>query len=127
MKRPLYWLAIPAMLALAACRPGAAEYTKAEAPKLLRVDSASSQLNVAFAAGSSQLAPGEAGRLQRLALAGSVSPEDRVTIAASGGPLLRQQRIATISRELLRFGIIAAASPLAAVPRDRAIIAVGRY
>jgi pilus assembly protein CpaD len=38
MKRPLYFLAIPALLALAACRPGAAEYTEAESPKLLRVD-----------------------------------------------------------------------------------------
>jgi pilus assembly protein CpaD len=38
MKRPLYLLAIPALLALAACRPGAAEYTEAEAPKQLRVD-----------------------------------------------------------------------------------------
>jgi pilus assembly protein CpaD len=38
MKRPLYVLAIPALLALAACRPGAAEYTEAEAPKQLRVD-----------------------------------------------------------------------------------------
>ena len=40
MKRTLYFLAIPAMLALAACRPGAAEYTEAEAPKLLRIDRA---------------------------------------------------------------------------------------
>ena len=52
MKRPLYLLAIPAMLALAACRPGAAEYTAAEAPKQLRIDSATSQVNVTFAAGS---------------------------------------------------------------------------
>jgi hypothetical protein len=38
MKKPLYLLAIPALLALAACRPGAAEYTESEAPKLLRID-----------------------------------------------------------------------------------------
>ncbi len=38
MKKPLYLLAIPALLALAACRPGAAEYTEAESPKVLRVD-----------------------------------------------------------------------------------------
>jgi len=38
MKRPLYLLAVPALLALAACRPGAAEYTEAEAPKQLRVE-----------------------------------------------------------------------------------------
>jgi len=38
MKRSLYLLAVPALLALAACRPGSAEYTEAEAPKQLRVD-----------------------------------------------------------------------------------------
>jgi pilus assembly protein CpaD len=127
MKRHLYLLAIPVMLALAACRPGAAEYTEAEAPKLLRVDSARSHLAIAFAAGSRQLAPAESARLQQLALSGTISPGDRVTVSASGDPLLREQRVATISSELLRFGIVAAASPLAGVPRDRAIIAVGRY
>jgi pilus assembly protein CpaD len=38
MKKPLYLLAVPVFLALAACRPGSAEYTEAESPKLLRVD-----------------------------------------------------------------------------------------
>jgi pilus assembly protein CpaD len=127
MKRPLYFLAIPVMLALAACRPGAAEYTEAEAPKALRVDSAASNLSIAFAAGSDRLAPGEAARLQRLAMSGGMSPGDRVTIAAAGDPRLRQHRIEAISGELLPFGIVATPSPLVGVPRDRAIIAVGRY
>src|SRR6266404_5553812 len=112
MKRPLYFLAIPALLALAACRPGAAEYTEVEAPKLLRIDSAASQLNLAFAAGSDQLARGESGRLQQLALAGRISPEDRVTVSPSGGPLLQQQRVEAISSELLRYGVVATATPL---------------
>jgi len=127
MKRPLYFLAIPAMLALAACRPGAAEYTAAESPKPLTIDSAASQLNLAFAAGSDQLAPGEGGKLQRLALSGRISPGDRVTISPSGGPLLQEQRTATIVGELLRYGVVAAASPLAGVARDRAIVTIGRY
>jgi type IV pilus biogenesis protein CpaD/CtpE len=38
MKKPLYLLAVPVLLALAACRPGSAEYTEAEAPKQLRVE-----------------------------------------------------------------------------------------
>src|SRR5579863_5141586 len=109
MKRPLYLLAIPAMLALAACRPGAAEYTEAEAPKLLRVDSAASQLGVAFAAGSDHLTAGESARLHQLALSGRIGPGDRVTIASSGGPLLQEQRVAAISRELLGYGIVATA------------------
>jgi pilus assembly protein CpaD len=127
MKTRLYLLAIPVMLALAACRPGTAEYTESEAPKQLRVDSAATPLNVAFAAGSDRLARGESDRLHRLALSGGISPEDRVTISASGDPLLQERRVGTISSELLRFGIVAAASPIAGVPRDHAIVAVGRY
>jgi len=127
MKRPLYLLAIPAMLALAACRPGAAEYTEAEAPKLLRIDSAASQINIAFAPGSDRLGPSEAGRLQRLALSGRIGPEDRVTISTSGGPLLQEQRAESISGELMRYGIAATVTPLAGVPRDRAIVTIGRY
>jgi len=127
MKRPLYWLAIPAMLALAACRPGAAEYTAAEAPKLMTIDSAASQLNLAFAAGSDRLTPGASARLHQMVLAGRISPSDRVTIAPSGGPLLQEERVEAISAELLRYGIIATASPLAGVPRDHAIVTIGRY
>jgi pilus assembly protein CpaD len=127
MKRPLYLLAIPVMLALAACRPGAAEYTEAEAPKLLTIDSAASQLNLAFAAGSDRLTPGASARLQQMALTGRISPSDRVTIAPSGGPILQQQRVEAISAELLRYGIVATASPIAGVPHDHAIVTVGRY
>jgi len=127
MKTPLHLLAIPALLALSACEPGAASYTTAEAPKELRIDGAASKLNLAFAAGSDQLTPGEAARLQRLAMSGGISPADRVTIAAAGDPLLRQHRIDSVSRELLRYDIIATASPLVGVPRDHAVIEVGRY
>jgi pilus assembly protein CpaD len=127
MKRPLYFLAIPAMLALAACRPGAAEYTEAEAPKLLQVDSAASQITLAFAPGSGQLGPGEAGRLQRLALSGRIAPGDRVTIAPSGSPFLQEQRADSVSSELLRYGVVATVSPLAGAPRDRAVVTIGRY
>jgi pilus assembly protein CpaD len=127
MKRPLYLLAIPVMLALAACRPGAAEYTEAEAPKQLRVDSAASQFSLAFAGGSDQLAAGESERLHQLALSGRIAPGDRVTIAPSGGPLLQEQRVAAISRELLRYGVVATASPLAGVARDHAIVMIARY
>src|ERR1700676_584769 len=126
MKRPLSALALPVMLALAACRPGAAEYTESEAPKILRLDSAATQFGLAFAAGSSRLAAGEGARLHQLALSGAISPADRVTVSASGNPRLQQQRAETISSELLGFGIVAAAGPIGGVPRDRAIIAVGR-
>jgi pilus assembly protein CpaD len=127
MKRRLSALALPVMLALAACRPGAAEYTESEAPKLLGLDSAGTQFALAFAPGSARLAPGEGARLHRLAFAGAISPEDRVTVSASGDPRLQQLRTRTISSELLGFGIVAAPNSVGGVPRDRAIIAVGRY
>ena len=126
MKNRLYLLAIPVMLALVACRPGAAEYSEVEAPKQIGIDSTATRLQVAFAGESARLAPGEAARLQRLGLSGAISRADRVTIAASGDAPLRARRIETISNQLLQFGIVAAASPLAGVPHNRALIAVGR-
>jgi pilus assembly protein CpaD len=127
MKNPLTLLVVPAMLALAACQPGAAEYTDNESPKQVRVDSAATPLGLAFAAGSDQLARGEAARLDRLALAGRIRPEDRVTVSAAGDPFLQRRRVEAIAAELLRFGVVATASPLAGVPRDRAILVVGRH
>lgn len=127
MKCPLCALALPVMLALAACRPGAAEYTENEAPKLLRLDSAGTQFGLAFAPGSAWLAPGEGARLHRFALSGAIGPEDRVSVSASGAPRLQQQRAEAISRKLLGFGIVAAANPIDGVPPDRALITVGRY
>ena len=54
-------LPLPLLLALAACHgPGAAEYTKREAPTQIHVDRAVSQLQVAFARGSSRLEIGRA-------------------------------------------------------------------
>ena len=127
MKTRLHLLAIPVMLALAACRPGAAEYTDSEAPKQLRLNQASSHISLAFAPGSAGLSAAEAARLHRLAVSGGVSPEDRVTIAASGDPLLAERRSEAIARELLLYGIVATAKQFTGVPRDHAIVAVGRY
>src|SRR5689334_8034750 len=111
MTNPLRLLAVPLLLALAACQPGAAEYTGAEAPKQLTLDNAGTQLPLAFAAGSAQLGPAEAARLDHLMLTGRIGPSDRVTIAAGGDPLLRAGRVAAVQRELLRYGIVASPSP----------------
>ncbi len=59
MKIHPYPLALPVLLALAACRPGAADYTETEAPKLVRLDSAPARSMLGFAAGSSRLAAGD--------------------------------------------------------------------
>jgi pilus assembly protein CpaD len=121
----LYPLAIA--LTLAACAPGAAEYTKSEAPNRLQVDGATSELAVAFAPGSARLAATEAARLDRLVANGGIQRADRVAIAASGAPALADARVAAISSRLLRWGIVADARPIAAVPPNRAVVMVGRY
>ena len=121
----LYPLAIA--LALAACAPGAAEYTKSEAPNRLQVDGATSELAVAFAPGSARLGTGEAARLDRLVANGAIQRGDRVAVAASGAAALADARAAAISGRLLRWGIVADARPIAGVPPNRAIVMVGRY
>jgi pilus assembly protein CpaD len=125
MTRNLNPLAIA--LALAACAPGAAEYTKSEAPNRLEVDGATSQLALAFAPGSARLTAGEAAHLDRLIASGAIQQADRVAIAASGAPSLADARVAAISSRLLRWGIVADARPIASVPPNHAIVMVGRY
>jgi pilus assembly protein CpaD len=125
MLRYPYPLAL--ILALAACAPGAAEYTKAEAPNRLQVAGAANTVELAFAPRSDRLAAGAAARLDSLVATGAIRPADRVTVAAAGPPGLAAAREAAVARQLLRWGIVADAQPLPAVPRDRALMTVGRY
>jgi pilus assembly protein CpaD len=123
----LYPIALLLVLALAACVPGVAEYTKTEASNELRVHGSDSQVTLAFAARSARLSAGQAARLRYLIANGTIRPADRVTIAAAGSPGLAEQRFAAISGELLRAGIVADSRPLAGLPPDRAIVIIGRY
>lgn len=115
------------LLALAACRPGVAEYSDIEAPKRLTLENASTRFDVHFSPGSSQLRAGDAARLRGLAAAGKIGPGDRVTISAAGGPALAAARFDTVAAELLRYRVVAMELPIASVPADRAIIQTGRY
>ncbi len=124
MKFRLFSLVVPLALGLAAC---ATEYSKSEAPDQLRVDGAESRRELAFAAGSAYLPPGEARKINQWVLAGSIRPADRVQIAAGGPPGLAERRAAAISSELLRYGIVATALPADIVPANRAIVSIGRY
>ncbi len=124
MKIRLYPIALPLLLGLAAC---VTEYSKSEAPAALQVDGAESRVELAFVGGSARLAAGEAGRLDRLVLAGNIRPADRVAIAAAGPPGLAERRAAAISSELLRYGIVASTLTLDTAPANRAIVSVGRY
>jgi pilus assembly protein CpaD len=117
-------LAVPLLLALAAC---ATEYSKTEAPDQLRVDGAESRRELAFAAGSAYLPPSELRKIDQWVLSGNIRPADRVQIAAGGPPGLAERRAAAISGELLRYGIIATPLVLDAVAANRAVVSIGRY
>lgn len=114
-------------LALAACVPGVAEYTKTEAPTDLQVYGAQHSVAIPFAPGSARLSPAQAGHLAQLVRDGFIRPADRVEIAAAGGAALAQARAAAISRELLRSGIVAGTRLTADLPPNQAVITIGQY
>lgn len=124
MKTRLYPIAVPLILALAAC---VIDYTKSEAPNNLRVDGAETRVDLSFIPGSARLSSGDAARLDRLVAAGVIRPADRVTIAVAGPPRLAEQRVASISGALLAYGIVADTFPLETVPANHAIVGIGRY
>lgn len=124
MKMRRYPILFPLLLGLAAC---AAEYSKSEAPTALRIDSAETRHEIAFATGSAGLAPGEARKIHDWVLSGGIRPADRVEITAGGSPALAEARAGSISRELLRWGITATMQPLGNVAANRAVINVRRY
>ena len=112
---------------LAGCVPGVAEYSKSEAPNRLQVDGATSEVALPSPRVRPGSTAGEAVRLDRLVANGRIRQADRVAIAASGPPALAEARSAAISSRLLRWGIVAEARPLPAVPPNRAVVTVGRY
>lgn len=120
-------IACAALLALAACRPGAAEYSETtESPKKLTLDDVSASVAVHFAAGSSRLAAADAAKLQAMAASGGIAPSDRVMVSASGAPALATARFNTIASALLRYNIIATARPVGGLPPNQAVIQTGR-
>jgi pilus assembly protein CpaD len=127
MKVHPYLAAAGLMLTLAACEPGAAEYTESEAPKNLVLDNASSRIDVHFAAGSSRLYGRDAARLRAMAAHGAIAQSDRVTVATTGSPALATARFQTIAAVLLPYGIVVSQGTIAAVPTNHAIIDTGRY
>jgi pilus assembly protein CpaD len=116
-------LAVAMLLMLGAC---VTSYSESEAPKHLALDTSVTRFDMRFVGGSAALAPADVARLRNLAATGAIGPADLVLVAAAGGPNLADARVGSIAGELLRYGIIATASPLVGVPLNRAIIEVGR-
>ena len=115
------------LLALSACNPPVAEYTAAEAPKDLVLNDASRELVVRFVPGSDRLARGEVERLGRLVASGEIGAHDRISVSPSGPPSLAARRAERIASEMLRYGLTVGTMPLATVPRDTALVEIGRY
>jgi pilus assembly protein CpaD len=116
-----------ALLAIAACQPLPATYTEAEAPKAITLSNATAHFDLRFVPGSAQLVPADAARLRAWAAGGIIAPSDRVAVAAAGPPALSVARVATISRELLPYRIVADRFASAWLPPNQAVIASVRY
>jgi pilus assembly protein CpaD len=127
MQRPLPSLVLPALLALSACQPAVATYTKAQAPADLTVDSAAHQLALHFLPRSDRLYAGDRARLARLAATGTIGPSDRVLVGASGPPALAARRDRAIASLLLGWGIVARPIALADLPPNWGVVEIGRY
>lgn len=125
MNRNHWRLVLALTLSAGACAP-VTSYTSAEAPKNLKLDSATAEFDVRFAPGSAALAAGDAARLRQLAASGAIGPADRVLVAAAGSPRLAEQRTASVAALLLHYGVITDATQLGRVPPEHAVIDVTR-
>jgi pilus assembly protein CpaD len=116
---------LTAALLLGACSP-ATNYSSAEAPHNLTVDSSTTRVDVHFAPGSAHLTSAGAAALRRLAASGSISSADRVMVAAAGPHLLADQRIGAVSAVLLPYGIVVTGTQISDVPPNHGIVEVMR-
>ena len=125
--KPRSWLvAAAAMIGLASCIP-AADYTEAEWPKTLVLDSAPALLTVAFAPDSVRILSGDLARLRAIAAAGGLVPSDRVVVAVAGSPALASARFDAIAAALLPYNVVVSPAWLVSVPPNRAVIQRERY
>ncbi|HWB47725.1 MAG TPA: CpaD family pilus assembly lipoprotein [Stellaceae bacterium] len=124
MNRKHSFLAVALTILVGACAP-VTTYTAAEAPKRLKLDSATSQVDLHFAPGSAVLPVGEAARLRQLAATGRIDSRDRVTVAVAGPPALAKARAGAVGTALLDYGIV----PITAygdAPPNAAVVAITR-
>jgi len=115
------------LLGLAACAPVTTAYTTAEAQKHLTVDDASHSISVFFVPGTARLARGEVARLDHMVAAGEIGTHDRISVSPAGRPWLAARRTDVIASIMLRNGLTIQPVQIAAVPRDSAVIEIGRY
>jgi len=119
------FFALGLTLLVGACGPTVTSYTDAESPKRLKLDTATTQLDLHFVPGSAALASGDAAHLRATAASGGIAPSDRVTVATAGTPYLAKERFGSVSAVLLHYGIV----PIAVaqdVPPNHALVMVER-
>ena len=124
MHRNRFILALALTLLVGACAP-VTTYTDAEAPKHLKLDSATTQIDVHFAPGSAALSAGEAARLRQLARTGRIDPGDRVSVAVNGSTQLSQARAGAVAATLLTYGIVPV-TDYGDAPPNHAVVAITR-
>lgn len=117
-------MALGLAMLVGACAP-VTSYTDAEAPKRLKLDTSTTQLDLHFVPGAAQLAAVDAARLQRAAATGEIGPSDRVVVATAGPPRLAEAREAAVSSLLLHYGIVPVPGAQD-VPPNRAVVLVER-
>ncbi|HEU0218680.1 MAG TPA: CpaD family pilus assembly lipoprotein [Stellaceae bacterium] len=117
-------LALALTVLVGACAP-VTTYTDAEAPKHLKLDSATTQLDLHFAPGSAALSAGDAARLRQLAATGRIDPSDRVSVAVNGSTRLAQARAGAVAATLLTYGIVPV-TDYGDAPPNGAVVAITR-
>ena len=117
-------IALALTLLVGACAP-VTTYTDAEAPKHLKLDIATTQLDVHFAPGSAALSAGEAARLRQLARTERINPSDRVSVAVNGSTQLSQARAGAVAATLLTYGIVPV-TDYGDAPPNHAVVAITR-
>ena len=117
-------IALALTLLVGACAP-VTTYTDAEAPKQLKLDSATTQIDVHFAPGSAALSAGEAARLRQLARTERINPSDRVSVAVNGSTQLSQARAGAVAATLLTYGIVPV-TDYGDAPPNHAVVAITR-
>ena len=117
-------LATAASLMLGAC--SVTEWTEAEAPKHLTLDSSTMRVDLRFVPGSASLPAPEAARLRQMAATGAIGPADRVTVAAAGPPGLAAQRVAAVSAQLVHYGVAVEPIQIGELIPNRGLVEITR-
>jgi pilus assembly protein CpaD len=117
--------AVGLALLVGACSAPVTSYTDAEAPKRLKLDTATTQLDLRFVPGSATLSSVDAARLRATAAGGGIAPSDRVTVATAGTPYLAKERFGSVAALLLHYGIVAVAAAQDVAP-NHAVVMVER-